>query len=444
MNNVTPNQHDEGAEMSLLGALILDANQIESVQGVVRGPEDFYLAKHQAAYRALVGLREDGAPVDLVTLPDALTKLGVLDDVGGVPYLVQLAESVPSATSAPYYAGIVRDYALRRELIGSLTDILRTAASTYDDIDTHIERAQEAVLALSAHRRETPRQISELVRHVYDRVEREHDNPKAHGLDTGFCELDSMLGGLRPGQLVILAARTSMGKSALAMNVLTNIADGGVPTAFLSLEMTGASVAERVLAGDSRVPIHVIRRPYQQMTRFDKLIGGVSKSADRPLWVVDCPGASMRQVASLSRRLVRERRCKVIGIDYLQLINQHEGRSQYDMVTKTVKDCKALARTLDATLLLLSQLSRRATDGGKVPDPPGVQHLRDSGVIEEAADVVMLLHREDYYRQRTDPGHIPNGQATLDIQKQREGPTGNTVLRFEPPYTKFTDYGDAL
>ncbi|MBI1372926.1 MAG: replicative DNA helicase [Phycisphaera sp.] len=437
--------HSIEAEMSLLGSMILagtdNIHLLGEVMQVVRSESDFYLPKHAQIYQALIAQYDVHQSIDLVQLQTKLRDRGQFDAIGGIDYLIELAESVPTAVNAPHYARIVRDKAKLRRLIDAAGHILKDAHEADEDPNHVIDQAEKLIfdIAQSAEADE-PETLHELVQLAFEQLEARHESGRSiTGISTGFYQLDEMLSGLQPGEMIILAARPSMGKTAFALNIAEYIAvDNKQPVAMFSLEMSKQQLAERLMSSRSGVDSQRMRRNMLNGDEFRRLQEVADEMTEAPMHIDDTPGLSVLQLRAKSRRLASRFNIKAIVIDYLQLMSYPGAESRQNEVGAISRGVKALARELNVPVVCLAQLNRNPE--GRESKRPMLSDLRESGSIEQDADVVMMLHREEYYHKDTDWAHDnPDkvGTAEVVIAKQRNGPTGIVNLQFDGATTRF-------
>lgn len=429
--------HSMEAEMSLLGSMILDWKIIGEIVQVIKSADDFYKPSHGAIYRALTDLYETAKSLDLVQLTEVLRDRKVLDDIGGSDYLVELVEGTPNAVNAPYYAEIVRSKAQLRELIEAAGKIIHTCYHATDPTEEIVDRAEKEIFQLrrtnSAHE---ATKLAELVQETYTKLESPEGLSRS-GVPTGYRDLNDMLNGLQKSEMLILAARPSMGKTAFAMNIAENIAvDHKIPVAVFSLEMGKQALAQRLLCARSGVDGHKIRRNMLSTHDFTQLQIAVGELSEAPIYVDDTPGLSLLAFRAKARRLKSQYDIQAIFIDYLQLMTAPGSESRQQEVSSISRGIKEVARELDVPIVCLSQLNRNPE--GRESKRPMLSDLRESGSIEQDADVVMMLHREDYYK-RTEEDFVPTNSAECIIAKQRNGPAGVVKLHFNTGTTRFED-----
>ncbi len=434
--------HSSEAEMAVLGAMLIEKEVIENVTEILL-PKHFYNDRHARIFEAILDLRARSLPVDVVTLSEELKKSGRLEELGGQKYLSDLMEKVSTSAHTQAYAQIVKEKALLRELIRVSTNIVEKSFDGAEDVNKIMDFAEEQVLGVAQrHTAHGFTPASELATEVLARIEKNYSNHSAiTGVPTGFTKLDMMTGGLQKSDLIILAARPSQGKTALALNMAYHACvEKSVPTAFFSLEMNKYSIMQRMICSAARANLGGVRNgvlPREIWPQITRYTGEVSRA---PLYIDDSPGLTILEVRNRTRKLMSQLKAenKTLGliiIDYLQLI-RGPGRSEsrQQEVSEISRLLKDLARSLEVPVMALSQLNRRSEDKAREGNRPQLSDLRDSGSIEQDADVVALIHREAYYK-REDPT-IQN-QALLIIAKQRNGPVGDVPLAFFREFTKF-------
>ncbi len=424
------------AERSVLGSMLRENGVIGDVLQLIR-EENLYLDAHRKIFKSIVTLYDRGHPVDLVMLAELLKEQKQIEDVGGYSYLAELWDAAPTAANAEYYARIVRDKAIVRHLIHASTEILRDSYDQVMPADELLEAAERKVLDI-AQMGITGQTytLQEALREAYDRIDsrHEHDQYSISGLPTGFVDLDEKTAGLQNSELVILAARPSVGKTSLAMCLARHIAvEEQRPVFVVSLEQSRIELAERLLCCQAQVDSHKLRG-HLSSADMQKLIeaGGILQSAK--LFIDDTPGQSMLRIAANARRLKLRHQIRVVFVDYLQLIEPDNRRdSRQEQVANISRRLKHLARELQIPVVALAQLNRNPEDrqGGK----PRLADLRESGSIEMDADTVMLMHRPDTY----EPGQR-EGTIDLIIAKQRNGPTGEITLTFRKQFMRFENF----
>jgi replicative DNA helicase len=428
------------AEQGVVGSLILDARLCDDVSLIVR-PDDFYADANRRLYAQLVRMHDEGGQIDTTLLVDRLKQTGELEAIGGMAYLADVVHSVAVPAHAEYYARIVRDKSTLRQLIHASTEILRDAYDPALDPRELVNLAEEKVFAV--HDRRSSDQVSsihDVLVEAFAHIDYRLEHGGATGVPTGFTDLDNLTGGLHDSELVILAARPSMGKTALATNLADYVTvESSIATLFVSLEMSRLELAQRMLCGRGRIDGKKFRGGYLSASDRDKLVESSAKLSKAPLFVDDTPSRTVPEIAACARRLKRTEDLGLIIIDYLQLIEPDNPKDpRQEQVAKIARRLKGLARELGLPILCLAQLNRQAETTRD--NRPRLSHLRESGAIEQDADVVMFVHREEYYLTREEAQERDLvGKADLLVAKQRNGPTGDVKLAWFQDYTKFED-----
>jgi len=431
---------DLEAEMGVLGSILLLPEVCDDLASLLRA-DDFYDDANRCLYQHVRDMYDGGEKIDSTLLVSRLRTAGDYDKVGGLAYLGRLSIAVPNAAHAAYYAQIVNQKATYRKLIEASTEILRDAYEAQMDSRELVAQAEQKVFAIMEGRStKHAASINDILHQSMDRMEARMSGTYVDGgCETGFADFDTMTGGLHNGELLILAARPSMGKTALAMNISENVAlQNQQPTLFVSLEMSGIELADRMLCSLSRVNGHKLRSGTISQEDQQRLIQKANEISKSPLYVDDSPSRTVSEIAAAARRIQRRMGgLSLIVIDYLQLIEPDNSRDpRQEQVAKIARRLKGLAREMKVPVLCLSQLNRQAEEGKD--HRPRLSHLRESGAIEQDADVVMFVHREEYYHRGEDKAQYA-GQAEIIIAKQRNGPVGEVPLTWEGEYTRFLD-----
>ena len=445
------------AEQNVLCAMLIDNKAVGTVSGILK-PDDFYRQAHRVIYRAMLNLYGRGEPVDLVTVIEELRKMNKLQEVGDVSYITLLGEVAPTAANVKFHAQIVADKAMQRQLIESGTVIASLGYECPDgEIRNAVDSAQKQLLELTEHRRGrdfVP--IQEIVESTVDRMGSmvESDEPVT-GLRTGFTDLDEVTAGLQPSDFIILAARPSMGKTALALNIAQNVALRGAGkdeapkrVAFFSLEMSRDQLVQRMICTEADLETGELRpgredeTQKQKMNVMNRIWMASDKLAGSSIYIDDTPGLTIQEMRGKARRLKAKGGLDLIVIDYLQLMQAPDRRTNSENrqheVSEINRGLKALARELNVPVLALSQLSRSVET--RQVKKPMLSDLRESGSLEQDADIVMFLYREDYYKNA---GASPVHLTELIIAKHRNGPTGKIDLFFKSDCTKFIGLDEA-
>ena len=423
------------AELSVLGAMMLKKEAVTQAIEMLHAHE-FYRQAHRAVFEAMEGLVRDSEPVDIVTVTESLKKSGRLDQVGGVSFLANLTNSVPSTANLAHYAKIVKEKALLRALIDASTEIAGAAYEASEDVARQLDDAEQKILAIAGGRITgsfTP--IKEVVFDAVDRVSvLARSKGGITGLSTGLATLDSVTRGLQKSDLIVVAARPAMGKTAFVLNLATHVALQGKTVAFFSLEMPREQLMHRIFCAEGQIDATRLARGELDDDEWSRLVKVADRMLKAELYFDDTSSTTVMDIRTRARRLKSEHGLDLIAIDYLQLI-QAPGRAENRTlaVAEMTRSLKVLARELEVPIIVLSQLSR-ATEG-RSDKRPMLSDLRESGSIEQDADIVMFLYREDYYNQDTENANI----TELSIAKHRNGATDTLKLFFQKEYTRFRD-----
>ena len=434
------------AEMAVLGSMLLDKEALEDSLEILQ-PQHFYKEAHQVIFAAIKNMADRNQAVDIVTLVEELKRQKVLTKVGGEVYLAQLESKVSTAAHAKYYAEIVYKKFVVRDLITTATQLVqRCYKEEDDDPQTLIDTAADQIYKLSQRQKLSGFVSSkDLAPEVMEMLEKAFKNKNTiQGVPTGLSEFDHKTGGLRKSDLIILGARPSQGKTALALNIAHHACvECNIPVAFFSLEMGRHIIYERMIGAAAMAEIHKLRSGYFEKSKWKDLTREMGRLANAPLYIDDTSGISITELRMRARRLASElkkqgKELGLIVIDYLQLIRGGERRSEsrQQEVSEISRLLKDLARTLDVPVLALSQLSRKNEDKSRTDNKPMLSDLRESGSIEQDADVVALIHRESYYKRDDE---TLKRKATLIIAKQRNGPVGDIDLAFFGEFALFTN-----
>ena len=433
------------AERGVVGSLLLDPQLCDEVALLLRS-EDFYADANQRLYRHIFALHDEGKRVDLTLLLERLKQAGEYEAIGGAAYLAEVAQSVPYAHNAPHYAQIVRDKATVRELIHAATEILRDAWDPGREPRHLVGDAEEKIFSVY-DRRSNDRitHIQDLLIEAFDRIDARLAKGTGDAVATHFADLDNLTGGLHPSEFIVLAARPSMGKTALATNIAENVAIvSRVPVLFVSLEMSRLELAQRLLCSQGSIDGSKFRSGFISAPEREKLLEAAGKLSQSPLFIDDTPSRTVTEIAACARRLKRRENLGLVVIDYLQLIQPDDPRDpRQEQVAKMARRLKALARELQIPIMVLAQLNRQVEASGREEHRPRLSHLRESGAIEQDADVVMFVHREEYYHTKEKAEELGiAGQGLLILAKQRNGPTGDVKLQWSSMYTRFRDFSE--
>jgi len=426
--------HNLDAEQALLGSLMLDKSALDEVIDAIR-PDSFYQERHSIIFEAIVQLNTQYMPVDMITLTNELKKGERLDKVGGVSYLAFLSTVVPTAANARYYAGIVEEKAVLRDLISTSASITGKAFDGEAEVDFLLDESERMILDVAEKRqRKGFVAIGDAMHEAIDQISlMAQQDSDVTGIPT-FRDLDRLLLGLHGSDMIIVAARPGMGKTSFCLNVALRAARSGYPVAIFSLEMSADQLVTRMLSSEAMLDQQKLRSGKIGMEEIERLSKTANDLAGLPVFIDDTPGISAMEIRGKARRLKAEKGLGLVIVDYLQLMQSHkkvENRQQE--VSEISRSMKALARELDVPVMALSQLSRAVEQTSD--KKPALSHLRESGSLEQDSDCVMFIHRPDYYDEETEKKNI----AEIIVAKHRHGPTGSVELAFFPELTKFAD-----
>ena len=440
-NRQPPN--DQPAEQGVLGGILIHGNDVLAGIASTLSPKDFYDPRHAIIYEAMLELYDGNRPVDEITVASILSDNSRLDQIGGQAFLAELGAVVLAAGHVDHYAQNVKDKSLLRSFISATYEAVEQAHLAQADPDAALEEAERLIFAATQQRlTQEVMPLSKLAHialaRIEERIKNRHQIP---GVPTGFKRLDEMTTGLQPGDLIIIAARPSMGKTAFALNITTNAAlKHQVPTAFFSLEMSKESLAMRLLASEAMVSGQKIRSGYISYERdFPQLRDATVRLSEAPIYIDDTPALSVLEMRAKARRLKAEYGLGLIMVDYLQLMRgRADANSREQEISEISRSLKALAKELEVPVVALSQLNRKVEDrqGEKIPQ---LSDLRESGAIEQDADVIAFIYRKKQYKKKDDPEEPDDNIAQIIIGKQRNGPTGTVKLIFLDDLTRFTD-----
>ena len=440
--------HNLDAEQSILGAIMLENTAIDRALETII-PDDFYKDAHRRIFLSMVDLSESGEAIDIITLPDALKKDDALDKVGGVAYLTTLVNTVPNAANIKYHCKIIREKAILRSLIHSATDIITQGYDESRDVDDFLDEAEKTIFEIAEKKiKPSFHSMKDVIKDSFDMVEKLYARKEMiTGVPTGFKDLDELTAGLQPSDLIIVAGRPSMGKTALCLTMAVNAAlKNDVAVALFSLEMSKEQLVIRMLASEARVDAKQLRTGHLQQSDWNKLTSAAGVLSEARIFIDDSSSLNVMEMRAKARRLKREHGLGLIIIDYLQLMRGYgHSESRQQEISDISRSLKGLAKELACPVIALSQLNRavetRPGGGGR----PLLADLRESGAIEQDADVIMFIFREEFYKRCECPFDGPcicgrRGKATINIGKQRNGPAGVDVeLTFIHKYARFED-----
>lgn len=419
------------AEMSVLGSLMLDHNAIIKVSDIIK-PESFYKTSHGHIYKSMLDLFEKNEPIDILSVSAKLKEKKLTEEIGGVAYLTEIINSVPSASNVEYYAEIVRNKEVLRRLLEASNYLSELSYKEDDDINNIIDDAEKKIFEISKNAiKQKFIKVKDALEEAWERIDNLHKSPEnLRGIPSGFKSLDSILSGFQNSDLVILAARPSLGKTALALNIAKNAAiNTGVPVGIFSLEMPTQQIIDRLLSAESSIDLYKIRTGRLQAKEgdFDHLSSALEKLSKAPIFIDDEASNTILQIRTMARRLQLEYNLGLLIIDYMQLIKPRNANdSPVQQVTEISRSLKQLAKELNIPIIALSQLSRAVEQ--RPNSKPRLSDLRDSGSIEQDADVVMFIYREDRYKENSSR----ENQADIIIAKHRNGQLGKSTLYFYP------------
>ena len=427
---------DSDAEQSVLGSMLISKDAIADVNEQVGGG-DFYRPAHETIYDAIVDLYGRGEPADPVTVSAELQRRGELQKVGGAPYLHTLSASVPIAANAGYYATIVREKAILRRLVDAGTKIAQMGYAGEGDVDSTVDVAQQEIYAIGEKRQqEDYAPLSSIMEATLDEIEAISSNDgTTGGVPTGFADLDELVNGFSGGQMIIVAARPAVGKSTLALDFCRSASiHNNLTSVIFSLEMSKSEITMRLLSAEAKIPLNNIRKGPMTDDDWNKLGPKMGQVSGAPMFIDDSPNMTMMEIRAKARRLKQRHDLKLIVIDYLQLMTSGKKvESRQVEVSEFSRQIKLLAKELDVPIVALSQLNRGPEQ--RSDKRPMMSDLRESGSIEQDADIVMLLHREDIYERESPRA----GEADIIVAKHRNGPTRDVTVSFQGHYSRFVD-----
>ncbi|QIJ63610.1 replicative DNA helicase [Streptomyces sp. JB150] len=429
---------DLNAEQSVLGGMLLSKDAIADVVEILKG-HDFYKPAHETIYQAILDVYAKGEPADPITIAAELTKRGEINKVGGAAYLHTLVQTVPTAANAEYYAEIVHERAVLRRLVEAGTRITQMGYAADDDVDEIVNRAQAEIYAVTEQRTsEDYLPLGDIMEGALDEIEAIGSRSgEMTGVPTGFTDFDALTNGLHPGQMIVIAARPAMGKSTLALDFARAAAiKHNLPSVIFSLEMGRNEIAMRLLSAEARVALHHMRSGTMTDEDWTRLARRMPDVSAAPLYIDDSPNLSMMEIRAKCRRLKQRNDLRLVVIDYLQLMQSggsKRAESRQQEVSDMSRNLKLLAKELEIPVIALSQLNRGPEQ--RTDKKPMVSDLRESGSIEQDADMVILLHREDAYEKESPRA----GEADLIVAKHRNGPTATITVAFQGHYSRFVD-----
>lgn len=423
--------HSIESEMCVIASMLLDKEAAGDICGILT-TDDFFQADHSILFDLIRSLRDAGRAVDGMIIREELDKRQQLEEIGGLEYLSEILSAVPDASHGATYARVVKEKALLRQIIKASNDNLQDAYAPHNDATEVLQRAESRMFAIAEHR-DTRGAVAlgDVVIEAFESLE----SKATRGVETGYAELDDMLNGLQHGEMIIVAARPSMGKTAIVLNMIESIAgNSGLPVAMMSLEMGREALAARMMASRANVDSHLIRRGMLSHEHWDRLAKATTELQTMPIYVDDSSSLTLYELRTKARRLKLQQGIRALFIDYIQLMEGSGEKDRQQQISTISRGIKGIARELDIPVVALSQLNRQLES--REDRRPRMSDLRESGSLEQDADVIILLHREDYYHIG-DESYEPTNVAELIVAKQRNGPTGTVKLVFDRASTQF-------
>ena len=428
--------HSVESEQSILGSILLDKDAIITVAETIT-PTDFYKDAHRIIYESMMALNNKNEPIDMVTLTDELRKRGYLDDIGGVTYLTSLSTIVPTTSNVKYYADIVKEKSVLRQLIKASNDIINLGYGSGESAENVLDFAEKKIFDISQERTNDDfKPINQVLMDTYDMIESIYSNKSdVIGVTTGFKDLNKKINGLQRTDLILVAARPAMGKTAFALNLVQNAAiKGNASVAVFSLEMSKEQLAQRMIAAQSNVELKKMKTGTLNDADWPRIISAMAVMSDAKIFIDDTPGIKINELRSKCRKLKMEQGLDLVMIDYLQLMeSDSKNESRQQEISKISRSLKILAKVLDCPVVALSQLSRAPEQ--RADHRPVLSDLRESGAIEQDADIVMFLYRDEYYHSDSEKKDL----AEIIIAKNRHGETGSVELVWMGSIQRFGD-----
>jgi len=432
LQKVPPQQIE--AEQSLLGGILIESQGLPAALEVLRG-EEFYRDAHRTIFQAFQELFQRNEPIDLITTTEYLSEKNQLDKVGGATYLASLTEMVPSAANVSAYARIIHDKALLRKLIQTANEITALCYGGGKNVEEILDQTEAAIFAVTESRiRTSYSPLKDIVKKSIENIERFQEyREMVTGVASHYTDLDKLTAGFQPSDLIIIAARPSMGKTALALSIARNVAMvGGIPVGVFSLEMSKEQLAMRLLCAEARVDSHKIRTGFLSQQECVKMLNAAGKFMDTPMYIDDTPAISVLELRAKARRMKADRGLGLVVVDYLQLMQGRQGVERREQeISDISRSLKGLAKELNVPVIALSQLNRKVEERNQ--KRPLLSDLRESGAIEQDADVIAFIYRDEVYNKDSPD----KGIAEIEISKHRNGPIGRVKLKYIDTYTRF-------
>jgi replicative DNA helicase len=438
MNEPKVPPHNLEAEAAVLGGILLDNQTIDAVIELLSA-DDFYREAHRKIFKAAVALNGSSEPVDILTLTEAVRTRGELEEVGGVGYLSELVDRAVTAANTEYYARIIREKATLRHLIAAATEIVTRGYEGREEVGQFVDQAEQSIYDIAERKvRASFTRVGDMIMDTFRKIEQLYERKEAiTGVSTGFVDLDRLTAGFQPSDLIIIAGRPSMGKTSFAMNIAEHCAiEDGTGVAIFSLEMSKEQLVMRMLCSQAQIDLNKVRTGFLAAGDFPKLATAAGRIEDAPIYIDDTPALSSLELRAKARRLKRDKQANLglIVVDYLQLM-RGASESREQEISEISRSLKALAKELNVPVIALSQLNRQVEQ--RTPPKPRMSDLRESGAIEQDADVIAFIYREEVYN----PESVEDqGKAEIIIAKQRNGPTGEVLLAFRREFTRFENF----
>jgi len=431
--------HSSDAEEYIIGSVLLENSSLDTIIQII-SPEDFYSERNRIIFEEMISLREKGLPVDYVSLTETLSTKKLLDSVGGVAYVSQIADRIPTTANIEYYAKLVKDKSILRSLIIAANSIVKLAREPFEDVSEAVEASEQLVFSINKDLNTAGRgliKIGSLVPEIYSNLTRISKGELSQvGIPSGFADLDTLLMGLHPSDLIIIAGRPSMGKTSLALNISQYIACiEKIPVALFSLEMSREQIVIRLLASEAKIDQTRVRSGYLHGEEWNSLLEAASIVSEAPLYIDDTPAITSMELRSKLRRLASNEGLGAVVVDYLQLMSSKRRiDSREQEISEISRSLKAIAKEFNVPVVALSQLNRKVEE--REDKRPHMSDLRESGAIEQDADVICFIYRDEVYNESSDE----KGLAEILVAKHRNGPTGKVNLRWFAEFTKFENY----
>jgi replicative DNA helicase len=434
--------HSIEAEQSILGGILLDRDVINKVAEILK-PDDFYHEAHRQIYQGILDICDRNEPLDIITLTDYYIKKNLLEKIGGATYLSKLIDNVATSANIGHHAKIVKENSVLRKLINTSGEIYNLSFEPVEDVDEFLDMTEEKIFTITQQERgrQSVHPLKDILKSSFKTIQSLYEKKELiTGVPTGFAELDNLTAGLQPSDLIIVAGRPGMGKTSFALSALKNASlDAGVPSVFFSLEMSKEQLGMRLLCAEARIELQKLRRGFLDQRDWTPLTNAATRLSKAEIYIDDTPGLSILELRSRARKLRADKKIGLLMVDYLQLMRAHSSKDNREQeISEISRSLKGLAKELNIPIVALSQLNRAVeTRENKRPE---MSHLRESGAIEQDADVIMFIYREEFYVK--DKSQIPPDKknvAEIIVAKQRNGPTDTVKVFFNEKLTLFAD-----